>query len=145
MLRRSIAEYHAIGVGVILCACLIWPTAALATARPDAGTVASAHHTKDATLRVVVRSLPGRLSAKIILTGPHHVHKRVTRSVTLKLPAGAYSVSAASVKASTGSYYATTPRFRVLLRAGKATSSTVVYATLVPRSTVVVPAGAPRL
>jgi uncharacterized delta-60 repeat protein len=114
----------------------------LAAARPYAGTVASAHHAKDATLRVVVRSLPGRLSAKIIVTGPHHVHKRVSRSVALKLPAGAYSLSAAPVKSSSGSYYATTPRSRVVLRVGKATSSTVVYATLVPKSTVVVPAGA---
>jgi hypothetical protein len=108
----------------------------------DSEARASAHHAKDATLRVVVRSLPGRLSAKIVVTGPHHVHKRVSRSVTLKLPAGAYSLSAAPVKSSSGSYYATTPRFRVVLRAGKATSSTVVYATLVPKSTVVVPAGA---
>jgi alpha-tubulin suppressor-like RCC1 family protein len=114
----------------------------LAVAKPNAGSVASAHHAKDATLRVVVRSLPGRLSAKIILTGPHHVYKRVTRSLTLRLPAGAYSVSAAPVKSSSGSYYATTPRSRVVLRAGKAMSSTVVYATLVPKSTVVVPAGA---
>ena len=114
----------------------------LATARPDAGTVASAHHAKDATLRVVVRSLPGRLSAKIILTGPHQVHKRVSRSVTLKLPAGAYSLSAAPVKSSSGSYYATTPRSRVVLHAGKATSSIVAYATLVPKSTLVVPASA---
>lgn len=129
-------------VGVILCACLMWPTAALATVRPDAGTAASAHHAKDATLRVVVRSLPGRLSAKIILTGPHHVHKRVSHSVTLKLPAGAYSLSAAPVKSSSGTYYATTPRSRLVLRAGKATSSTVVYATLVPKSTEVVPASA---
>lgn len=129
-------------VGAVLCACLMWPTAALATARPDAGTVASAHHAKDATLRVVVRSLPGRLSAKIIVTGPHHVHKRASRSVTLKLPAGAYSLSAAPVKSSSGSYYATTPRSRVVLRAGKATRSTVVYATLVPKLTEVVPASA---
>jgi len=93
-------------------------------------------------LRVVVRSLPGRLSAKIIVTGPHHVHKRVSRSVTLRLPAGAYSLSAAPVKSSSGSYYATTPRARLVLRPGKATISTVVYATLVPKSTVVVPAGA---
>jgi alpha-tubulin suppressor-like RCC1 family protein len=108
----------------------------------DPEAVSSAQHAKDATLRVVVRSLPGRLSAKIMLTGPHHVHKRVSRSVTLRLPAGAYSLVAASVKSSSGSYYATTPRSRVVLRAGKATSSTVVYATLVPKSTVVVPAGA---
>jgi len=142
MLPRLIVKCHTMAAGVVLCACLIWPTAALATAGPDAGTVASAHHAKDATLRVVVRSLPGRLSAKIILTGPHHVHKRVSRSVTLKLPAGAYSLSAAPVKSSSGSYYATTPRSRVVLRAGKATRSTVVYATLVPKSTVVVSAGA---
>ena len=114
----------------------------LATAKPDAGAVASAHYAKDATLRVVVRSLPGRLSAKITLTGPHHIHKRVSRSVTLKLPAGAYSLSAAPVKSSSGSYYATTPRSRVVLNAGKATSSVVAYATMVPKSTLVVPASA---
>lgn len=95
----------------------------LTATRPAAGTAASAHHAKDATLRVVVRSLPGKLSAKIIVTGPHHVHKRVTRSSTLRLPAGAYSLSAAPVKSSSGSYYATTPRSRVVLHAGKATNS----------------------
>jgi alpha-tubulin suppressor-like RCC1 family protein len=100
------------------------------------------HRAKDTTLRIVVRSLPGRLSAKIIVTGPHHVHKRVTRSVTLRLHAGVYLVSAASVRGSAGSYYATAPRSRVVLRAGKATGFTVVYATLVPKSTMVVPAGA---
>ena len=104
--------------------------------------MSSTHHGKDATLRVVVRSLPGRLSAKIIVTGPHHVRKRVSRSVTLKLPAGAYSLSAAPVKSSSGSYYATTPRSRVVLHTGKATHAIVSYATLVPKSTVVVSAGA---
>jgi hypothetical protein len=133
---------HPVAAGAVLCACLGWPTATLATAAPDAGTVASVRHGKDATLRIVVRSLPGRLSAKILLTGPHHVHRRVSRSVTLRLPAGAYSLSAAPVKSSSGSYYATTPRSRLVLRVGKATRSTVVYATLVPKSTEVVPASA---
>jgi alpha-tubulin suppressor-like RCC1 family protein len=133
---------HAAAAGAILSICLIWPTAAFATSRQDAETAASAHQAKDATLRVVVRSLPGRLSAKIILTGPHHLHKRVTRSSTLKLPAGTYSLSAGAVKASTGSYYATTPHSRVVLHAGKATISIVAYATMVPKSTLVVPASA---
>jgi hypothetical protein len=101
-----------------------------------------AHGSKDSTLRIVVRSLPGRLSARIVVTGPHHVHKRVTRSSTLRLPAGSYSVTAGAVKAPTGSYYATTPRARVVLHAGESTSSVVAYATLVPKSTLVVPAGA---
>lgn len=114
----------------------------LATATSNSATAARAHQRGDATLRVVVRSLPGRLSAKIILTGPHHVHKRVSRSVTLRLPAGAYSLSAAPVKSSSGSYYATTPRSRLVLRVGKATRSTVVYATMVPKSTLVIPASA---
>jgi hypothetical protein len=133
ILPRSVAKCPAIAVGVVLCACLMWPTAALA---------AGAHHGKDATLRVVVRSLPGRLLAKIIVTGPHHVHKRVSRSVTLRLPAGAYSLSAAPVKSSSGSYYATTPRSRVVLDGGRATSLVVAYATMVPKSTLVVPASA---
>jgi hypothetical protein len=46
------------------------------------------------------------------------------------------------VKASTGSYYATTPHSRVVLHAGKATISIVAYATMVPKSTLVVPASA---
>ncbi|MGA9315558.1 MAG: hypothetical protein WBV77_13140 [Solirubrobacteraceae bacterium] len=97
------------------------------------------HHAKDATLRVVVRSLPGRLSARIVVTGPR-VHKRVTRSSILRLPAGSYTITAGAVKAPSGSYYATTPRSRVVLHAGKASRSVVAYATMVPKSTLVVPA-----
>lgn len=140
MFRRSIAEYHAIGVGVILCACLAWPTAALATARPDSGTVAATRHAKDVTLRIVVRALPHSLSAKIVLTGPHHLRKLVARSVSLELPLGVWTLAAAPVRAKAGAYYATVPRVRERLVVGKPMTATVSYATLVPKTTKVVPA-----
>ena len=140
MLRRSIAEHRGIGVGVILCACLAWPTAALATGRSDSGTAAGIPHAKDVTLRIVVRALPRPLSARIVLAGPHHLRKLVARSVSLELPAGVWTLAAAPVRAKLGAYYATVPRDRERLVVGKSTTATVSYATLVPKTTKVVPA-----
>jgi alpha-tubulin suppressor-like RCC1 family protein len=97
-------------------------------------------HASDATLRIVVRALPRSLSAEIVLAGPRHLHKRVARSVSLKLPAGVYALSSDAVKTRAGAYYATAPHVRQRLRAGHVTTVTVSYATLVPKTTRVVPA-----
>jgi alpha-tubulin suppressor-like RCC1 family protein len=123
-------------VGVSLCACLMWPTAALATGKAAAGT----HHAKDVRLRIVVRALPRPLSAKIVLTGPHHLRKLVARSVSLELPVGVWTLAAAPVRAKAGAYYATVPRVRERLVVGKPMTATVSYATLVPKTTKIVPA-----
>lgn len=112
----------------------------LPAARSSAGPVAAAHRAKDATLRIVVRALPRSLSAKIVLAGPHHLHRRVARSISLRLPAGVYRLSAGPVTVAAGSYYATAPLERKRLQAGRVTTVTVSYATLVPKTTTVVPA-----
>jgi hypothetical protein len=92
------------------------------------------------TLRIVVRALPRPLSARIVLAGPHHLRKLVARSVSLELPAGVWTLAAAPVRAKSGAYYATVPRDRERLVVGKSTTATVSYATLVPKTTKVVPA-----
>jgi len=114
----------------------------LAVARSRTESVAAAHRAKDATLRIVVRALPRSLSAKIVLAGPLHLHRRVAHSISLKLPAGVYTLSVGPVKATAGAYYATALHERPRLRTGKVTTVMVSYATLVPKTTVVVPAGA---
>jgi hypothetical protein len=103
-------------------------------------TATDARHDGDATLRIVVRALPRSLSAKMVLVGPRHLHKRVAHSMSLKLPAGVYTISAGPVQATAGAYYATAPHVRQRLRAGHITTMTVSYATLVPKTTRVVPA-----
>jgi hypothetical protein len=107
---------------------------------PSAVTDANGRHAKQATLRIVVQALPRSRAAGITLVGPHHLRERVTRSATLSLPAGSWSLAAQPVVTSTGSYYATAPRVRERLRAGRATTVKVSYATFVPKTTKVVPA-----
>jgi hypothetical protein len=137
----------------VLCAALLVsvlvranPAAAISSggltsaSKPDASSVASAHHAKDATLRVVVGALPRSLPARIVLAGPHRLRKRVTRSISLRLPAGGYTLSAGPVRVLAGAYYATVPRLRERLRAGRVTTVTVHYATMVPKTTSIVPA-----
>ncbi len=111
-----------------------------AAARGSSEVIASVHHVNDVTLHVVVRALPRSLSAKVVISGPHQLRKRVTHNVWLKLPAGAYTLSAGPVRAAVGAYYATTPRVHKRLRAGSVTTVTVSYATFVPKTTRVVPA-----
>ena len=107
---------------------------------PVVGVTAREHHTTSARLRIIVRALPRSRAAEITLTGPHHLREHVARSVTLRLPAGAYSLSARPVATGAGSYYGTVPYVQERLRAGHLTTITISYATFVPKTTKVVPA-----
>lgn len=75
----------------------------------------------------------------MVIAGPHHLRKRITGSTSLKLAGGVYTLSAGPVEASAGAYYATAPQEHSHLRAGHVTTVIVSYATLVPKTTSVVP------
>ncbi len=135
--RRKLGRF--VVFAALVSALLLW-AAKGAAAMPAAVFAGKAHHTGAATLRVVVRELPHDAAAQIVVTGPRRYRRRVERSSSLTVPAGAYVVSAGPVRASSGVYYATASRARASVRADHSTTVTVAYATLVPKSTRVVAA-----
>ncbi len=116
------------------------PSAASGTTSGPSG--ARTHREKDATLRILVQTLSGMGSAKLVLVGPGGLRKRLAHGSTMRLAAGVYSLSAAPVRTSAGTYYATVPRVHERLVAGRTTTVRVSYATFVPSKTKVVPASA---
>jgi hypothetical protein len=87
----------------LLSACLVFVGSARAAASPS-GTARSVRHAKSATLRIVVRSLPRSSLATVVLSGPRHIRRRVSRSMTLNVPVGVYTISASKVSTRTGAY-----------------------------------------
>ncbi|WP_279579132.1 hypothetical protein [Fodinicola feengrottensis] len=87
------------------------------------------------TLRVSVTGLPSGASATVTVRGP--VTYTVTGSDERKVPAGAYVVQIPSARTSLGTAYADADQQSVTVPAGRTTSTTVDYATIIPDTTKV--------
>ncbi len=115
------------------------PLLVLGATSSQADTLAHAARGSGSTLRITVARLPRGARARILVTGPHGVHRTLTRTASIAVAPGGYVVTAAPVSTASGTYYARASRVRVRVRAGHGRTVPVSYGTMVSNLTSVVP------